>query len=200
MSNIFKIIFTIIILMSLSSCKFYLLKYKTLKLEIPNPTSYVFHTPMDSVLSLFREWEANPALCMESYDNPIKEIHKDHEGHDYYCVISRLNQGVSPVHINKMGGGIRIDIDQRALACDSISPFKTKISVIYAQAKLYTGANYIGCRIDFPHKNVPTSTIFEYKLLLFIGYRLGEKDMPPMCYPEGSDEDDFKGLMRHLKY
>jgi len=93
--------------------------------------------------------------------------------------------GGSPLYL---GGGIPLRYSAEfQLHFDAIDPNKTRVSIITHNPRVYNGTVCCGMHGYMSNtQTVEPSTIEEYKILQFIGRRLGVNDMPPLRLPEGT--------------
>ena len=189
MKNLILIILSIIFL---SSCYFKLTK----KLPEKNPMEYIYNFSIYEVRNIIKSNFSDNKFYGLSYNcGQVKYINESlgsvklpgnqnniilEYDFDFYTH-SKIK---SEIYYN-WWGRLKLYPHYR-ISLDSISPNKTKISVM-SSPKIKTGIA-IGCNHGFPSSfgpylvDVKPSTIEEYKLIKTIGDSLKEKDMPSIKY------------------
>lgn len=188
-----KLFFIILSVLFLSSCYFKL----TRKLPEKNPMEYVYNFPI---------FEVRKAIKINFSDNKFHGLSYN------YGQVEYINKSLGSVTLQGDQNNIILEYDfdfythskikseiyynwwgrlklypHYHISLDSISPNKTKISVM-SSPKIKTGIA-IGYNHGLPSTigpylvDVKPSTIEEYKIIKTIGDALNEKDMPAIKYP-----------------
>ena len=172
-----------------------------------NPTSYEFPGSVSEIkqkmLATFKDFDVMQSFyrsfadgsfyfAVEGGENALftKNYAKDmfaneRNKDDLYLHSHGALIGGSPLYL---GGGMPLPYSAEfQLHFDAIDPNKTRVSVITHNPRVYNGTVCCGLH-GYKSNTVPVepSTIEEYKILLFIGRRLGMNDMPMLKLPEGS--------------
>lgn len=168
--------------------------YHVLQLTVPNPTSYVFHISIDSIFSVldWRKYRDNKS------DYPLKRLGYDYKRNSWGSIKGYiyLTGAIFPSALYRNESEGLEQYYQCNLACDSLSPDKTRITVVPVFSSILKGVNYyVWHRGGLPWiSSVPASTIEEYRILHLIGNMVGEKGMPPIRYPKELTPEEIKVL------
>lgn len=199
------VLIALLITISILLCNSYI-GFRTKSLEEKNPTSYVFHMPMDRLRNLIaddftkdrsngkydlynipdmgiRQWDVHDA------DNPYNALIPEHifdkpENNQDLYLISAQSPIISYSKIYLKFWKPLEYYAEFQLHCEPSSENKTKIEVIthrsrvhYFSFPLFSGHAYVNVR------KVKPTTIEEYEILLRIGRLIGENDMPQLKLP-----------------
>lgn len=182
--------------------------FRTILLKEKNPTSYVFHIPVDRLRNVIvydfskdrskdiddlrsvqeisrKQWSVHDANCSYNSEKVEKIFEKPRNKLDLYLTPS----GSPIISYSKVYLKFRKPLEYYAefqLHFASINEQETKIEVItYNTEVLYWGFDIFGTGHSYVNtKKVEPTTIEEYEILLRIGNLAGEKDMPPLKLPE----------------
>lgn len=174
-----------------------------------NPTSYIFEGDIAEVrarilkaTSSKRSEEEDKAFPFKSPDNQSRkadyfvttkdeafspDLEKLFEKPENLQDIYLENDGlgiISPTYY-ALGKPLRYLIDFH-IHLESVQDNKTKVSIIPVKPRVYKGYKGRGMHGALLPKQVPVepTTIEEYQLLRYIGFVLGEEDMPEVLLPE----------------
>ena len=189
------------------SCSSDVHKVKTRSLLQKNPTSYVFPGSLpevrEKVLAAFRDFPTSRSFA-SSFSPNSRSFHmfvRTREEHgDFEPVFASpenrddlyLHSHGEPIDPSEVyyGGGVplryRAEFQLHLTASNGNS---THISVITHKPSVINGT--VCCGLHGYKSNdvaVESTTIEEYRILLFIGRLLGVTDMPPLRLPEGKPE------------
>lgn len=170
--------------------------YQVLELDKLNPTSYIFHIPMDSLFYLLDSRDGKTGIHY-----PLATL-----GYTYgtrnQCFLNKKKcylelPGIrmpSLIYRNRFNGLKSYFVCR--LQCDSLAPNRTRVSVQCLYLGVLRGYNYyFWSRRKLPWiLSPPSSTIEEYQLLRLIGKLVEEHDMPPVCYPKKLPAKELEAL------
>lgn len=181
--------------------------FRTKHFKEKNPTSYVFHAPIDQLRNLIvydffkdrskktdiddfieisrKQWDVGDANCSHNYEKVEKIFEKPGNKLDLY-----LSPVGSPIiSHSKVYKKFWKSLEYFAefqLHFEPINEAETKITVItYDPEVLYWGFEIFNTGHAYVNfKKVEPTTIEEFEILLRIGKLVGEKDMPPLKLPK----------------
>jgi hypothetical protein len=143
------------------------------KLAHSNPTSYVFHVPVEQLRNqlpwLRDRCPAPPTPCLVLY--------RPSNGTDYFA--DQLER--TPSDVYHLWGKPLPYKAEYTLRVTPLSESKTLVNVSTTKADVLLGSNLInGDDAEW----VDPTTIEEYRILQLIGDRVGEQNMPPLELPK----------------
>jgi len=149
------------------------LTFSKTKLRTPNPTSYVFHAPAIQMRSVLPHW--GPDEPCPSAPTPCLILERPTDGTTYH--LWQLDRTGSDVY-RWLGKPLEYKAEY-TMTVAPISDSQTRIDIntFYSNVLIATNVGIHGG--DFVEA-VPPTTIEEYRFLLTIGNKVGEKGMPPL--------------------
>jgi hypothetical protein len=147
------------------------------KLSHPNPSSYVFHVPVEELRKQlpWRQEPAPPTPC-PALPTPCLVLERPSNGTDYFT--DQLERTPSDVyHLWGKPLPYKAEYTWRVTA---LSDSETLVNVSTTNAEVMLGSNFIN---GSDVKWVEPTTIEEYRILQLIGNRIGEPGIPPLQLP-----------------
>lgn len=146
-------------------------------LERPNPTSYVFHVPAAQLRNALPQW--GPDTPCPQAPTPCLILNRPTDGSNYDLV--QLDRTRSDIY-HWFGNPLEYKA-RYTLTVTPISDSQTKIDVVTWDSKVLITTDVGVHGGDYVETVTPT-TIEEYRFLLMVGKKVGEKDMPPLQLPQ----------------
>ena len=159
---------------------FTLLKSQTFskrKLAKPNPTTYIFHSPIAQVRAAIRDatgiypCPTSTTLCLSLY--------RPSNGSEYD--LDQLELTKSDVY-HSLGKPLEYKAEYHVFVSPLLDS-QTRVEVRTVEAHVRIGPTFASHGGDLYEWVAPT-TIEEYRILLMIGDKVGEQGMPPLQLPK----------------
>ena len=149
------------------------LTFSKKKLQTPNPTSYLFHAPAIQMRSVLPHW--GPDEPCPPAPTPCLILNRPTDGTTYNLVqLDRTRSDVYRWFGQPLGYEARY-----AMTLTPISASLTRIDIRTFDCNVLIATNVGIHGGDYVELVAPT-TIEEYRFLLTIGNKVGEKGMPPL--------------------
>ncbi len=158
--------------------------------EYPEPDSHVPFKQSDSLElrgylanAYFYICESKDDICLGTNGKRVEEIFKKKENqNDIYLASDGTRIYSTTYYANGKPLEFRMDFHIHLEAIDSD---KTKVAIFPINPVVYKGYGGLGMHGAILKKEIPVAatTVEEYQLLHYIGFALGEKDMPKVILP-----------------